>query len=114
MNNNVIKEVSELGEYKDNKYYHKYFKYTNYVDNNNETTFYHTYEEIDAPWNCGGDLDMSGLNNLKETDYYTNSQSFWYEGTSATIPNACINCPNHPSNGGSGICHCTLGMIHIT
>ena len=25
------------------------------------------------------------------------------------IPEACKNCPNHPSNGGSGICHCTLG-----
>ena len=26
-----------------------------------------------------------------------------------TIPNACVSCPNHPSNGGSGICHCILG-----
>lgn len=25
------------------------------------------------------------------------------------IPKACINCPNHPSNGGSGICNCILG-----
>jgi len=25
------------------------------------------------------------------------------------IPLACRNCSNHPSNGGSGICHCTLG-----
>ena len=24
------------------------------------------------------------------------------------IPSCCRNCPNHPSNGGSGICHCTL------
>lgn len=22
---------------------------------------------------------------------------------------ACIHCSNHPKNGGSGICHCTLG-----
>lgn len=21
----------------------------------------------------------------------------------------CVNCPNNPANGGSGICHCTLG-----
>ena len=28
---------------------------------------------------------------------------------SDNIPEACKNCPNHPSNGGSGICHCTLG-----
>lgn len=30
------------------------------------------------------------------------------------IPSACRNCSNHPSNGGSGICHCTLGMTPIT
>ena len=27
------------------------------------------------------------------------------------IPEACKRCTNHPSNGGSGICHCTLGVI---
>ena len=26
----------------------------------------------------------------------------------------CDNCPNNPSNGGSGICHCILGQPHIT
>lgn len=25
------------------------------------------------------------------------------------IPEYCKACPNHPSNGGSGICHCILG-----
>ena len=25
------------------------------------------------------------------------------------IPEPCKACPNHPSNGGSGICNCTLG-----
>ena len=25
------------------------------------------------------------------------------------IPDNCKHCPNHPSNGGSGICHCILG-----
>ena len=23
---------------------------------------------------------------------------------------ACINCPNNPKNGGSGVCFCTLGQ----
>lgn len=32
----------------------------------------------------------------------------------SNIPNNCINCPNHPSNGGSGICHCILGQQQIT
>ena len=30
--------------------------------------------------------------------------------TSPNIPPACRNCPNHPSNGGSGNCLCTLGQ----
>lgn len=30
------------------------------------------------------------------------------------IPPACRNCGNHPVNGGSGICHCTLGMTQVT
>ena len=25
------------------------------------------------------------------------------------MPDACCGCSNHPSNGGSGVCHCTLG-----
>lgn len=27
---------------------------------------------------------------------------------------ACANCSNNPKNGGSGICHCTLGLPKIT
>ena len=30
------------------------------------------------------------------------------------IPEACQNCPNHPSNGGTGICNCTLGLQSVT
>lgn len=30
------------------------------------------------------------------------------------IPVSCRGCPNHPSNGGSGICHCILGGSQIT
>lgn len=25
------------------------------------------------------------------------------------VPSACMMCPNHPTNGGSGVCHCILG-----
>lgn len=31
-----------------------------------------------------------------------------------SIPEACRNCPTHPSNGGSGICNCILGLPKIT
>ena len=30
------------------------------------------------------------------------------------IPPACRHCPNHPINGGSGICNCIMGMPTIT
>ena len=30
------------------------------------------------------------------------------------IPEACRSCANHPSNGGTGICHCILGSPSIT
>lgn len=30
--------------------------------------------------------------------------------SSKPAPKACENCPNHPNNGGSGVCNCTLGM----
>ena len=35
--------------------------------------------------------------------------------SSATdIPDPCKTCSNHPSNGGSGMCNCTLGGPKIT
>ena len=33
--------------------------------------------------------------------------------TKDNIPDYCKSCSNHPSNGGSGICHCTLGSMTI-
>ena len=29
------------------------------------------------------------------------------------VPLSCQGCSNHPSNGGSGICHCTLGLTEF-
>ena len=31
----------------------------------------------------------------------------------AHYPTACKHCSNNPANGGSGICHCTLGVSTI-
>lgn len=33
---------------------------------------------------------------------------------STNIPPGCRHCSNHPSNGGSGICHCIIGIQTIT
>ena len=47
----------------------------------------------------------TGFQQIKNPlDFYT---------TSDNIPAACKTCSNHPSNGGSGICHCTLGLEPI-
>lgn len=32
-----------------------------------------------------------------------------YEHLYSHVPPACRNCSNHPLNGGSGYCNCTLG-----
>lgn len=29
--------------------------------------------------------------------------------TLTDTPDACKSCPNHPSNGGSGVCNCIMG-----
>lgn len=38
----------------------------------------------------------------------------WLEDSFTKIPPACRGCSNHPSNGGTGICFCTLGSIEFT
>ena len=56
---------------------------------------------VNAPWvsqcGCQGSI-------FKKIDTWSSSG----------IPEACRNCSNHPSNGGSGICLCTLGTPKIT
>ena len=42
----------------------------------------------------------------------TTIKTFNYGNT--CTPVACSGCSNHPTNGGSGICHCTLGQSQIT
>lgn len=56
---------------------------------------------VNAPWvascSCNGSV-------FKKIDI----------GADPGIPEACRNCSIHPSNGGSGICNCTLGSPKIT
>lgn len=56
---------------------------------------------VNAPWvascSCNGSV-------FKKIDTWTETG----------IPEACRNCSNHPSNGGSGICFCTLGTYPVT
>lgn len=34
---------------------------------------------------------------------------YTFADAASTIPEACRGCSNHPSNGGTGVCQCTLG-----
>lgn len=36
-----------------------------------------------------------------------------YTNVEGYIPGPCRSCPNHPNNGGSGVCHCILGSPTI-
>ena len=37
---------------------------------------------------------------------------FW-SNCNNTFPSPCKNCRNNPANGGSGICHCILGIQSV-
>lgn len=37
---------------------------------------------------------------------------YWPTINMFDVPEACKACSNHPSNGGSGICHCTIPYFH--
>ena len=44
------------------------------------------------------------------TEYASDSTAVRIPFIGSTTPvDPCRFCSNHPSNGGSGICHCTLG-----
>ena len=53
-------------------------------------------------------------------DAVVQPNTYVYKPTAPTIywpnniPEACRSCMNHPSNGGTGICHCTLGSPSVT
>lgn len=34
--------------------------------------------------------------------------------TPSFIPKGCEKCPNHPSNGGSGLCNCVIPYMTTT
>ena len=46
-------------------------------------------------------------NELKQS--LVSAQQTQFVTTTTQIPPACKNCSNHPSNGGNGVCFCTLG-----
>ena len=55
--------------------------------------------------------ELQNINN--KLDYIINQNKFTVN-TISDIPYPCKSCPTHPSNGGNGICHCTLKTPQIT
>lgn len=50
------------------------------------------------------DIELDNISdiNISKITYSDPTKNFF-------MSDACKNCPNHPSNGGTGICHCILG-----
>lgn len=55
------------------------------------------------------DIDQQNLNS-ETIDY---SKYTFLNDDLTSVPDACRNCSQHPSNGGSGVCHCTLGSTIV-
>ena len=74
---------------------------------------------------CGEDLQEMVLNSYPPMHKTYCSSCGWdsseqeeiiripYMSQKTYTPQPCRNCSNHPSNGGSGICHCILGSQTI-
>ena len=52
--------------------------------------------------------------NSQKTNNITYMPNTTYTSDNTFIPSACRTCSKHPSNGGDGICNCTLGDMKIT
>lgn len=76
---------------------------------------------------CGGDLIETVIDTFPPFHVQECVKCGWKEETRDEVirlpyqssfndntPIACKGCSNHPSNGGSGICHCTLGLPKVT
>ena len=55
---------------------------------------------------CGWSEKITKNNDIVRIPYIENRYN--------TPTDPCRNCANHPSNGGSGICHCILGSMKLT
>jgi hypothetical protein len=64
----------------------------------------------------GGNANTSTTIEVKTSNDLLNADYHNYEDltVSAFEQSACVNCSNNSKNGGSGVCHCTLGQPKIT
>ena len=64
---------------------------------------------IKCPFNCS---NQTNDGYCKTTECINQAFKGFFE-PDVFIPPACKHCLNHPSNGGSGICNCILGLQTI-
>ena len=77
-----------------------------------ETKDYETYRRVEKL--CQNIMDEENAKREAEKKSILNYKIDEIVGIDYTmIPDSCKNCSNHPSNGGSGICNCTLGQYSI-
>ena len=80
-----------------------------------DTTERRVLSLLNAPRHPGVELFEQQLQDLMK-DAFVNLDLLPYQRDALQnlIPEACRGCSNHPINGGSGICHCILGIPKIT
>lgn len=66
-----------------------------------------TVEELNELLEKAIDDAFKRYNNQKGKIY---TSTWIYNDPTSSVPEACRNCSNHPSNGGSGNCQCILGQ----
>lgn len=98
------KQVQELFETSTLRAKPNYDKINNWLIGINERALNYDFSNKKLLDELDHNKVLSNFNmpNVDVTPNYTN------------IPPACQHCSNHPINGGSGICHCTLGIDKMT
>jgi len=67
-----------------------------------------------CPYDCENKTEKGYCKNTGCINPKFRLLDFWTTTNSRyAIATPCAYCLNHPTNGGSGICHCTLGTPKI-
>jgi hypothetical protein len=65
-------------------------------------------QRTDSCFGCSRTLYVPSNKPEQESPYHLDT------AITIDVPEASKNCSNHPINGGTGICHCSLGLPQIT
>lgn len=96
-------------------------KYTLQITTDNYEQFLFMQKMADECVNVKEDVTRDSKT-LEHYDYDPFDYQKWVKNTEfnyskvnlTDIPACCVNCPNHLSNGGSGICNCVAPYLNQT